>query len=67
MSFGTAANVPPGDLSIVLSEFVGEATFDNVSVTAPEPNTTALLGFGLTFVALLGVYYKRKQSWQSIS
>ncbi len=66
-SFAAPTNVTPGDLSIVLSDFAGEATFDNVSVTTPEPNTIALLGFGMTFVALLGVFYKRKQDGPSIA
>jgi hypothetical protein len=66
-SFAAPANVTPGDLSIVLSDFAGEATFDNVSVTTPEPDTIALLGFGMTFVALLGVFYKRKQDGASIA
>ena len=64
-SFAAPENVTPGDLSIVLSDFAGEATFDNVSVTAPEPNTIALLGSGMTFVALLGVFCKRKQDGAS--
>ncbi len=66
-SFAAPASIPPGDLSIVLSDFDGEATFDDVTVSAPEPNSIALLGVGLMFVALLGVYYKRKQGWQSIA
>jgi hypothetical protein len=66
-SFTAPASVPPGDLSVVLSDFSGETSFDNVMVNTPEPNSMALLGVGLTFVALLGVYYKRKQGWQGIA
>jgi len=66
-SFTAPATVPVGDLSVVLSDFAGEATFDNVMVSTPEPNSIALLGVGLMFVALLGVYYKRKQGLQGIA
>ena len=69
-SFVAPASVPSGDLSVVLSDFTGQATFDNVTVdpvSTPEPSSAALLGFGLCFVALFGAFHKRKQTLQGVA
>ncbi len=69
-SFATGSTVPSGDLSVVLSDSNGQATFDNVTVDpvdTPEPSSAALLGFGLCFVALFGAIYKGKQGLLSVA
>jgi hypothetical protein len=70
-SFGTGSTVPSGDLSVVLSDTSGQATFDNVTVVdpvdTPEPSSAALLGFGLCFVALFGAFHKRKDTIASVA
>lgn len=66
-SFVAPATIPAGDLSIVLSDFSGEATFDNVTVNAPEPTSAALLAGGLFFVVLVGGFYKRKHTFRAIA
>jgi hypothetical protein len=66
-SFVAPATVPPGDLSIVLSDFSGESTFDDVTVSTPEPASAALLAGGLFFIALVGGFYKRKHAFQGIA
>jgi hypothetical protein len=63
-SFTTGSSVPSGDLFVYLSG-VGQADFDNVRVTTPEPASVGLLAFGLFSVALIGGLYKRKQGLQS--
>jgi hypothetical protein len=64
-TFTTGASVPSGDLSIFLSAAGGQASFDQVSVTAPEPSSIAMLGAGLTLIALFAPFYKRKNSLRS--
>jgi hypothetical protein len=64
-SFGTGSSVPLGDLVVLLSGGSGQADFDNVRVTTPEPASVGLLAFGLFSVALIGGLYKRKQGLQS--
>jgi hypothetical protein len=64
-SFTTGASVPSGDLSIFLSAAGGQASFDQVSVNAPEPSSIAMLGAGLTLLALFAALYKREKSLQS--
>lgn len=59
-SFTTGSSVPVGDLFVYLSG-TGQADFDDVTVTAPEPSSIALESLGLLAVALFGVLYKRKQ------
>ncbi|MGA9461915.1 MAG: hypothetical protein WBV28_03940 [Terracidiphilus sp.] len=64
-SFVAPATVPSGDLSIVLSDLSGQATFDDVTVSTPEPTSAVLLAVGLLFVVLVGGFYKRKHGLQS--
>ena len=59
-SFTTGSSVPAEDLSVLLSGIGGEAQFTDVTVTAPEPSSIALLGGGLMFVGVFAAYYKRK-------
>jgi hypothetical protein len=59
-SFAAPGTVPSGDLSVVLSDLSGQATFDDVTVTAPEPNSAVLLAVGLFLVVLVGGFYKRR-------
>ena len=69
-SFATGSTVPSGDLSVVLSDSNGQATFDNVTVDpvdTPEPSSAALLGFGLCFVAPFGAFYKRKDAIATVA
>ena len=63
-SFAAPATVPSGDLSIVLSDFSGQATFDDVTVTTPEPTSAVLLAVGLLLLVLAGGFYKRKHGLQ---
>jgi hypothetical protein len=63
-SFASPATVPSGDLSVVLSDFSGQATFDDVTVTAPEPSSAVLLAVGLFLVVLVGWFYKRENGLQ---
>jgi hypothetical protein len=63
-SFAAPATVPSGDLSVVLSDLSGQATFDDVSVTAPEPTSAVLLAVGLLLVVVFGGFYKRKVGLQ---
>ena len=69
-SFGTGSTVPSGDLSVVLSDSTGQATFDNVTVdpvSTPEPSSAALLGFGLCFVALFGAILQTQAAFLSVA
>jgi hypothetical protein len=63
-SFAAPATVPSGDLSVVLSDFSGQASFDDVAVTAPEPTSAVLLAVGLFLVVLVGGFYKRRYGLQ---
>lgn len=64
-SFGTGSSVPLGDLVVLLSGGTGQADFDNVRVTTPEPASLGLLAFGFFSLALIGGLYKRKQALRS--
>ncbi len=68
-TFTTGSYVPSGDLFIVLggSGSSDNATFDDVRVSAPEPESIVLLGAGLFCVAIFGVLYKRNQGLQGIA
>jgi hypothetical protein len=68
-SFITGSSVPSGDLSVILggSGNGANATFDNVSVAAPEPAEIGMLAIGLFTIAVAGVLAKRKQGWQVIA
>jgi hypothetical protein len=59
-SFTTGSSVPSGDLIVSLSG-KGQADFDDVTVTAPEPTSLALEALGLLALALFGMFFKRKQ------
>jgi hypothetical protein len=64
-SFGTGSSVPLGDLVVLLGGGSGQAEFDNVRVSTPEPASVGLLAFGLFSVALIGGLYKRNQGLRS--
>ena len=68
-TFTTGSVAPSGDLFVVLggSGLGDDTTFDNVRVSAPEPESIVLLGAGLFCVAVFGVLYKRNQSLAGIA
>jgi hypothetical protein len=72
--FTTGAAVPWGDLTILLSDsgitpsgYMTYAAYDDVAVSTPKPTAVALVGIGLFFVALVGGFFKRKQTVQSVA
>jgi HpiC1 cyclase len=72
--FTTGASVPSGDLTILLSDsgitpsgYLTYAAYDDVAVSTPEPTSAVLLGIGLFLIALVGGFFKRKQTLQSVA
>jgi hypothetical protein len=63
-SFTTGSTVAPGDLTVWLIGESGQADFDDVSVTAPEPAEIGMLAIGLFAIAIAGILSKRKQGLQ---
>ena len=63
-SFTTGSIVSPGDLTVWLIGNSGQVSFDDVSVTTPEPAEIGMLAIGLFAIAIAGMLSKRKQGLQ---